>query len=99
MTETETIRFGVSASYYSQHVFATELSKFIGFPMLCMGVILANSNELRNEKLSYVMDFVILVVLWYLCEKKFKVRRYEMILYALSVLLIIATGENCNRNK
>ena len=90
-------RFGVSTGYYTQHAFATEMSKFIGFPMLSLGIIFGDLDR-RNEPLSYVIDTLILAAGWYLCEKKFKIRRYEMILYGVSVALMLATGENLWQN-
>ena len=72
------------------------MSKFIGFPMLSLGIIFGDLDR-RNEPLSYVIDTLILAAGWYLCEKKFKIRRYEMILYGASVALMLATGENCDK--
>jgi hypothetical protein len=69
------------------------MSKFVAFPMLSLGVVFGNL-ERRNKPFSYVVDVVILLAGWFLFEKKFKVPKYEMVLYGTSFVLMMGTGTN-----
>jgi hypothetical protein len=85
------ISFGVSTDFFDQHALATEISKFVGFPMLSLAVAFGQFDR-RNKPFSYIVDVVILLAGWYICEKKYSFPIYEKILTTLAVAILIYGG-------